>query len=253
MRKVKCDANEHYYDADKYSSCPYCAANRGTREATVPDREDSYEIKTEINPSNHNMEGDIPTELKGEKNGPYVGEDEPKTKPTIDTRPYNYANQDPSYSYIPGVDKNPASEPKPYTDDEPKTIGTWDNVATIISADKDKIFQKAPVVGWLVIVEGNQIGRDFRIIPGLNTIGRDKDNTIVIDNQDKSISRNRHCLVEYDMKNNNYYIERGGNNTYLNGDRVGGEGVKLNSGDTIEIGETKLRFIPLCSSEFNWA
>lgn len=129
-----------------------------------------------------------------------------------------------------------------YGDDE-QTRAYWAN---------KKDLDRSPILGWLVIMDGKGLGQDFGIRKSLSSLGRDEDNDVIIDNLDETISRKRHCLIEYDVKNNTFYIERGENNTYLNEERVGREGRELKGGDMIEIGETKMQFVPFCKDEFSW-
>ena len=137
----------------------------------------------------------------------------------------------------------------------PKTVAPWarkkiekdEPASTAKSAYAD-----APVVGWIVIVKGLHRGKDFKIIPGINKIGRGISNAINIDNGDTEISRDEHCLIEYDLKSGQFYLERRTSSTYHNGGRVGGNGNELSQGDTIEIGSTVLKFIPFCNSDFCW-
>ncbi|SFV68616.1 Conserved domain protein [hydrothermal vent metagenome] len=131
-----------------------------------------------------------------------------------------------------------------------KTIAPWQR-KEILSNENIKP-SIAPIVAWLVIIEGENRGQDFRVIPAINTIGRDKSNTIFIDIADYEISREKHCIIEFDVKNNQFYLERGMSTTYLNNKRVGGDGSLLNVGDIIEIGSTKMKFIPFCTEDFSW-
>jgi hypothetical protein len=139
-------------------------------------------------------------------------------------------------------------------DSGPKTVAPWARKKKVeeSSTELKSAYSEAPVVGWLVITEGLQKGRDFRIIPGINKIGRNDSNTINIDNGDTEISREGHCLIEYDLKSGQFYLERGATSTYHNDGRVGGNGNELALGDTIQIGSTTLKFIPFCNSDFCW-
>lgn len=169
-KMIRCSADEHYYDSERYSKCPYCNANMDEETVAISSNKKSV-----------------------------------------------------------------------YSEDE-STKAYW----------AGKKMEKSPVLGWLVVMEGKGVGQDFGIGKSLSTIGRDRSNDIVIDNGDEAISRDRHCLVEYDVKNNTFYIERGENNTYLNGERVGREGRELKGADVIEIGETKMQFVPFCTKDFSW-
>ena len=133
-------------------------------------------------------------------------------------------------------------------EDDSKTVAPWQREAK----EKTKEYNKAPIVGWLVIIEGNHKGEDFRIIHGINSIGRERSNTICLNIDDNEISRETHCIIEFDSKNSKFYLERGTTTTYLNDARVGRDGTLLKMNDIIEIGSTKLRFIPFCGEDFSW-
>lgn len=159
----RCDANEHFYDETKHSSCPFCAT--------------------------------------------------------------------PHSSYT--IGRGAASE---------QTVAAWDTPKA-----------KAPVVGWLVIVEGEGSGKDFRLTPGVNTLGRAAGNAVALDFGDETISRERHCTVVFDYQNQLFFLQHGeGTNlTYLNGN-VLLQPSPLRRGDIIGVGKTTLRFIPFCDHDFNW-
>ena len=143
----------------------------------------------------------------------------------------------------------------PLKDSGPKTVAPWARKKTKkdeSTSEAQSSYSGAPVVGWLVLVEGEQKGRDFRLIPEINTIGRGSQNTINIDNGDNEIAREKHCLIEYDIKSGEFILERGSKSTYHNDKGVRGDGKVLELGDIIEIGSTKLKFIPFCNNEFCW-
>lgn len=48
-----------------------------------------------------------------------------------------------------------------------------------------------PVVGWLVCVNGEEKGRDYRLIRGRNRIGRDSDMDVTI-RKDQKVTREEH-------------------------------------------------------------
>lgn len=230
MPMIRCDANEHYYDNSKHSSCPFCGNARGNDDKTSfiqPQREDSDKTKLVGNTA------EIKTVHKHDLNK-------------------KSSNEDADIQSKKGETMKDKSE---------HTIAPWQRAKINEASTNDKYsekqsakskFSNAPIVGWLVIIEGNNQGQDYRIIPGINTIGRDDENVIVINTDDKEISRDKHCVIEYEVKNKKFYLERGTTTTYLNDNRVGGDGTELNSGDIIEIGATKLKFIPFCSADFCW-
>lgn len=110
-----------------------------------------------------------------------------------------------------------------------------------------------PVVGWLVIVSGPGRGNARRLGYGQNSIGRDKGERISLDFGDASISRSKHAFVIYEPRKRQYFLRPGdgSNLTYINGELLA-EPKPLTPADTIEVGATKLKFVPLCGAEFDW-
>jgi len=109
-----------------------------------------------------------------------------------------------------------------------------------------------PVVGWLICVAGPNIGRDYRIGAGTNSIGRDGSNRIAVFG-DNSISRDKHCMVIYEPKKMQFFLKAGDSTglTYLNGEYVTGMS-PLKAGDVLEIGASRFYFLPLCGDRFKW-
>lgn len=120
-----------------------------------------------------------------------------------------------------------------------------------VSLPKKKIGIE-PVLGWLVCVEGPERGRDYRILKERSSIGRD-DNMDIHIGADLTISRHRHAIISFNPRDNTFKVVpgEGGGQTYLNGNVVDLP-MPLNSYDCIELGETKLLFIPLCGEQFKW-
>jgi hypothetical protein len=111
-----------------------------------------------------------------------------------------------------------------------------------------------PVVGWLVVVEGHGKGRSLEIGVGANSIGRDKGQKLKIDFGDQHISREKHAILIFDPRSNRFYLQSGDvrNLTYVGQDLVLSP-MELMGGETISIGETKLRFVALCGPQFGWS
>lgn len=109
-----------------------------------------------------------------------------------------------------------------------------------------------PVVGWLVCIEGPSKGQDYKIRTEKNFIGRSPEMHIQI-NGDNSISRRNHGIIIYDPKNRTFMLKSGDSSglVYLNEEAVY-SAEELNSHDVIQIGKSKLIFIPLCGVHFEW-
>ncbi|MDO4285362.1 MAG: FHA domain-containing protein [Eubacteriales bacterium] len=107
------------------------------------------------------------------------------------------------------------------------------------------------VTGWLVCIDGAEKGRDYRIHAGFNRIGRSYQMDICIE-EDLSITRDNHCSVIYDARENRFSImPSAGTVTYLN-DEILMKTEPLLAGDRIRIGQTTLEFVAFCQGERKW-
>ncbi len=109
-----------------------------------------------------------------------------------------------------------------------------------------------PVVGWLVCVEGPDKGKDFRIRNERNFIGRSDKMDICIAG-DEAISRENHAIVSFSPKKRQFRVYPGESRglVYLNDEEVI-TADELKPYDVIELGKTKLMFIPFCGERFVW-
>lgn len=109
-----------------------------------------------------------------------------------------------------------------------------------------------PVVGWLVCVEGNHFGEDFKLKAGKNFIGRSANMDVCLSG-DNSVSREKHLIVLYDPNNNIFIVQAGDSKelSYHNESLVLSP-VELKPYDVLKVGATKLLFIPFCSDKFTW-
>ena len=110
-----------------------------------------------------------------------------------------------------------------------------------------------PVVGWLVVIKGPGKGQVCRLGYGNNSLGRGDGSRVRLDYGDDRISRESHAVVTYDPRGRKFYLQHGGgmNLTYLDGEPVLVP-TYLEPMMDFSIGETTLRFIPLCGPEFDW-
>ena len=109
-----------------------------------------------------------------------------------------------------------------------------------------------PVSGWLVAISGPEKGSDYRITSERNFIGRSETMDIQI-TEDEAVSRDNHASVSYSPKNHTFRLYPGGSKglVYLNDQEVL-QPELLNAYDVIELGKTKLMFVPFCGDKFNW-
>ncbi|MDR1953842.1 MAG: FHA domain-containing protein [Clostridiales Family XIII bacterium] len=116
----------------------------------------------------------------------------------------------------------------------------------------DQALGSEPVVGWLVCIEGNHLGSDYRLKSGRNFIGRASSMDVAITGDD-TVSREKHAIVVYEPKSHIFMIQPGESKelSYVN-DKVVLAAEKLETNDIITLGATKLMFFPCCGEQFNW-
>lgn len=108
-----------------------------------------------------------------------------------------------------------------------------------------------PVTGWLVCIQGDQRGSDYRLHSGKNFLGRSPSMDVVLAD-DKSVSRDKHCSVVYDPKGNHFYLTPEKGNVVLRNGKLVEKAEKLQERDTLQLGETILQFIPFCQEDITW-
>ena len=92
-------------------------------------------------------------------------------------------------------------------------------------------------VGWIVALNGNQRGRDFRLVTGRNVIGTAADCDIVL--TDPYLS-NKHSAIRHEDGRFTLIDLDSTNGTYLNDRRISKE--ELIDNDKIRLGRTELKF-----------
>lgn len=99
--------------------------------------------------------------------------------------------------------------------------------------------KRAPVVGWLVVIQGPQKGEDFRLREGKNTLGKSPDCEVCL--QDQTVS-GKHASISY--KEGKFFLTDldSTNGTCVNETSEAVSRVELNDGDVIYVGETALKF-----------
>lgn len=139
-----------------------------------------------------------------------------------------------------------------------KTVAAMPGGATA-DTDRDKtvgIIKKDigidPAVGFLICIAGPNRGRDYKLAAGRNFIGRAAAMDVALTDDD-TVSRESHALVTYDVKHNKFSLSPGQGRgiTYCNDEQV--ETARpLKAYDIIEVGKSRLIFLPLCGEKFRW-
>lgn len=127
--------------------------------------------------------------------------------------------------------KEQVTEPQPEPDEA-------DGKTQAIDLSDFRDTQFKPCVGWLVVMDGPQKGRDFRLVPGRNRIGTDADMEVVL--TDPYVS-SHHANIVYTDDGTFQLSDAGSTNgTKLNGKKV--MQAQLVDNDTLQVGRTTLRF-----------
>jgi len=225
MKLQRCSKG-HFYDGDKYASCPHCEGALGAGGQTVPLDRSPSSVST----------GSWPGSMGG-------GMDEGVTMPldagfgmgdmgsrvTVPLTPDFTAGED----TIPIYTQPPADV---VTEPYPPRNGA----------------QTSPSAGWLVCISGKHMGRDFRLHMGRNTVGRGESNSVALQG-DNTVSRDTQAIVVYDPHSNRFFATPGMSKSlcYVNGQVLLGQ-IELKKNDILELGDTKLMLIPCCDDAFNW-
>ncbi len=248
MEIIRCE-NSHFYDADKYSSCPYCAEASGI---------------------GGNVENLLSTEAFLDNPGNDVGKTVPVNTNSAFVFPSNTQNgtrKTEEYgSTVPVIDYSapssaPSNNPVSFTQPAVKS-GAVDSYgvtefANVFEAPTHTPVEPKgtfnPVVGWLVCTEGASRGKDYQIHSQKNYIGRAHHMDICIPT-DQCISAEREACLAYDVKSKLFFFSPGNgkNLNYLNDTAILST-VTLSAYDILTIGQTKLMFVPLCGDHFDWS
>jgi len=117
-----------------------------------------------------------------------------------------------------------------------------------------KQLDEKPVVGWLVVIAGPGQGKALELGDGHNDIGRSVEARVSLNFGDEGISRKRHAIMTYDNRSRKFFLRQGdsANMTYLDAAPLL-ETQELSGGETIELGQTTLKFVALCGPDFDWS
>lgn len=270
MNLCRCE-NGHFYDKEKYPTCPHCkggSASDEKRTVSWWDKNGSDGATVSVDnipdkPSISVQQKENPFEKEGVGSQPAVQQIPFNTPPAVRGFSANDITIGGDNGDTPTVPWDPNQSGD---DDDGYTKGYFDDAfkdMTKESANRQTVpgvqtpaphvnKVSTPCVGWLVALGGEHIGTDFRLKVGKNFIGRSPKMDIAL-TEDKSVSRERHAIVVYDPKSNMYLIQPGessslayhNNNLLLTPE-------KLEAYDMITVGDVNLLFMPLCGAKFSW-
>ncbi|MDR1588915.1 MAG: FHA domain-containing protein [Oscillospiraceae bacterium] len=279
MKLTKC-TNNHFYDADKYDTCPHCGAqSRPPKVQTgqpvwrnTEDREterlsgsalwDSVDLPAPAPqipaPAAHTpapvpAPTPAPPAVTVYTPAPAYADAPPERTPPArpDTPPPEpppapvHAGASPEAPHTPPPPPlhRAVSEAAPYElppQAEQKTVAFYG------------LSESEPVVGWLVCVKGEYRGQSFNLKSGQNFIGRAVNMDVWLE-KEISVSRNKHTVIVFEPKSGMFFVQPGesGGLTYLDGVLVLTP-VQMNAYSKISVGGCELIFIPFCGEHFSW-
>ncbi len=284
MAMTRCKANLHFYDKEKHSACPYCEGMTGNREPTIQvekvysETGDTCTAPTVVMealkikpPADPNFSSDSQTTGTSAKEEPApAGFADQEMVQTVMATPGLLSKVEPARAPVavpepqpelePEPESEPVSAPAPQVSPYEQFVKT-DTAVELAPPDPDQktvMFFKesaafAPVVGWLVSLDGPEKGKDYRIRSGMNEVGREDDPEVdIVIKGDAKISRRHHAIMQYDPDDNEFYLIRLKNDAVKVNDATVKRPIRLNAHDIIQFGETRLVFVPLCSEKFRW-
>lgn len=213
MNLQRCE-NGHFYDAEKFATCPHCESSNVEMGKTVKLTDDSGLRPTE------EMEDIMPVT------------DVLRTEPAKILPPEKNLT----------AAINNAKKSVNASSDDAKTVSFYS-----MQGGKEE-----PAVGILLCVEGNNFGTTYLLKTGRNFIGRSNTMDVVISG-DNGVSRDRHAIILYEPKSRTFIAQPGESRElfYVN-DQVVLNAETLQPYDEISLGKTKLLFVPICGEHFAW-
>ncbi len=271
MNLCRCERG-HFYDKEKYASCPHCAGGSAEDNSLTYAFTSSQTVPADIASSQSQQGGaafsavpggsaasqTVSSEVSGSSlpmadwpanqntMGMGINDDMP-TVPLEDpeeTDDHTIGFFDDVFTSAAGAGKGPSAGSGPSAAKRP----SYGNVGRRQEVHK----VSTPCVGWLVALGGEHLGTDFRLKVGKNFIGRNPQMDVAL-TEDKSVSRDRHAIVVYEPKAHLYLVQPGESSSlvYLN-NKVVLTPMEMEAYDMITVGDVNLLFIPLCGERFNW-
>lgn len=261
MNLIKCTKG-HYYDGDRYPSCPHCGAQTpssdsvtislpsgGSTDVTVAlgsgslggGGADGESVTIAQYPSGSSGMSSDPVTQKGPGTVP------PEVIPSMQTpdpavpmapvAPVTMPSLDAVVGQAQGIDAAPS--------DDSVTVSYYSQkISTPVLRE--------PVVGWLVCTSGKYFGQSFQLKSGRNFIGRSPQMDVCLEGEN-SVSRERHAIILYEPRERMFIAQAGDSRElfYIN-DEVVLDNTVLKPYDVISVGKVDMRIIPCCTKEFAW-
>ena len=264
MKLMQCP-NNHYYDGDKFSTCPHCGASAqgsGTTNNTPDVGNDGVTeafggMKTFSSNSMPQAEAFSYSSPSAPSFGSSPKSYDDDVTVAMPVTSSGFPGQMSTWEHARGEDNMVTAPVDDYgirSDDDEATVGIWMEVPGGKGSDTIPPLKKPvmPVVGWVVCIEGTCFGRSFELHAGRNYVGRGSDMDVCL-SEDLQVSRNKHAILIFEPKSRLFYAVPGDSRSlfYINDEPVL-EHMKMQARDVLQLGQTKLVFIPFCYEKFSW-
>lgn len=287
MNRVIC-IKGHFYDGDKYSSCPHCAEGVAAIEpdhfAVVKGAEHEEpegkkqkkglfkkkEAKQAVMPTVQEdktamySEKEAEAIVSGSHSAKIVSAHRQETEP-LNPAPQMPAAQQPPVAPQPSTVPQASgiqtsAVPQAPVMPQPSLSAAFSKVSAPPQSAPDEgktigFFSTGhatePPVGYLMCVAGEDFGMGFPLKSGNNAIGRSQSMDVVI--MDAKVSREKQAYVMYEPYKREFYVKPGESSglCYFN-DEVVLAPTKMQPFDIIMLGDTKLMLFPICCDRFSW-
>lgn len=247
MNLCRCEQG-HFYDKEKYSSCPHCAGGSASDEKRTEAFAEDFTVSLIGEAPDDSAAGGFADHTAGNMGNVVMD----VQNESLDER-FQTAEDDEINRNVFGSEE-----------DSDHTVGFFDDIFPGGSSAKKKTFTEksepkpvankvsTPCVGWLIALEGEHVGTDFRLKVGKNFVGRSPQMDVALTG-DKSVSRESHAIVIYEPKAHIYLVQPGESSSLVyRNNEVLLTPMKLEAYDTITVGDVDLVFMPLCGERFNW-
>lgn len=221
MIKVQC-INQHWFDAEKYTLCPHCGAEKS--------EEKKAENPTAKEPQRKTLGNFLFGNRETETSAIQRSTVQPSVKRTGQTQwpPQN------DMASRRDVDIPKTELLMKTKTEQPEVVPMFQNNYMISYVFSDEI--KVPVAAWLVGISGMRAGRSFVVKPGVNRLVNAVGNS---------------ATITYEPTTRRFLITGEDTEVYCNGFRVGSTR-ELNAYDVLEIENEKYMFVPFCGANFDW-
>lgn len=205
----------HYYDGDKYQSCPHCQEERPSLRARHILRKKTSQDHTV---SIHQQREDLVTML------------------------------------LPSDQEKRGSGQQPAIEEDPPTmlLSSTPQNSAVEKQVRAAAGESSLTVGWFVCIKGKNLGASFAVLSGRNYIRYTADRGIAVW-KDNGENKGQHAAVSFVPRYQKYIMERGETRDlfFLNEELVLGP-VELKKYDILSLRDTSLLFVPLCGEGFSW-